>query len=376
MSDAKTDLIEDAPRTFFGRVLLVLGLTALVLVAALLVWTASEIFLLAFAGILVALFLNTPARLISSRTPIPHGLALLITIAVLFAAFVGVAWYMGPRIVTQANELIEQIPSSLAQVRENVEGWPGGSFLVAVAPSAGAVDLSGAGVISRVTGTVSMLWDGVAKLVFVLFLALFLASAPRKYRDGVVRLFPKPRQDRALEVLNALGRTLQGWLGGQLVAMILVGVVTAVGLSLIGIPLALILGIIAGSLEFIPIIGPFVAFVPAVLLAFTQGTDALLWVIALYVLVQQLEGNVIVPLIQRRSVDLPPPLTIGAVFVGGAAFGVLGLLIATPLLAVVMVLVKMLYLKEVLHQRVELPGDRVEGGGEAPPARTPPRARS
>src|SRR5690606_13068631 len=111
--------------------------------------------------------------------------------------------------------------------------------------------------VSRVTGTAALLWDGVAKFIFVLYLGLFLAAAPGKYRRGVVSLFPKPRRGRADEVLLQLGRALQGWLLGQLIAMLLVGLLTGVGLALIGIPLAFVLGIIAGLSEFVPIIGPF-----------------------------------------------------------------------------------------------------------------------
>jgi predicted PurR-regulated permease PerM len=346
----------DDEARFVRRLLLVLGLTTLLVAVGLLLWSAAEIFLLAFAAILLAVFLNTPARFASDRTGLPHGVALALTALALIGLLVVGSWLMGPRLAEQTRELANQLPNSVRELRDMVEGWPAGPWLVEQMTLQDGLDFSGVDVVSRVTGTASLLWDAAAKLVFVVFLAVFLASAPRKYRDGTVRLFPKVRQERALEVMNTLGRTLQGWLLGQLGAMILVGLLTTLGLWAIGVPLALVLGVIAGLFEFVPIVGPFLAFIPAGLLALSQDMSTFLWVVALYVLIQQLEGNVIVPLLQRRTVDLPPPLTIAAVFVFGAAFGALGLLIAVPLLAVTLVLVKMLYLKQVLHERVQVPG--------------------
>jgi predicted PurR-regulated permease PerM len=346
---------------FVGRTLVVLALTSLFVVVGLLLWNAAEIFLLAFAGVLVAVFLGAPAHFVSSRTPVPHGVALALTVLALIGLGAGVAMLAGPRILDQAVQLFERLPSSLEQVQDTVERMPGGSILVEMVPERGDLPTAGSGLVSRVTGTAAAVWDGLAKLLFVVILGVFLASNPRTYRNGVARLFPKPQQARAREVLGYLARTLRGWVLGQLVAMVMVGTLTAVGLWLIGVPLALVLGLIAGLVEFIPILGPTIAFVPAALLALTVGVDALLWTVGLYVLIQQLEGNVLVPLIQRGAVHLPPALTILAIFVGGALFGVVGLLVATPLMAVIVVLVKVLYLHEALDRRVELPGGTVEG---------------
>src|SRR5690606_29853495 len=130
----------------------------------------------------------------------------------------------------------------------------------------------------------------------------------------------------------------------------------------IGVPLALVLGIIAGLAELVPVFGPLVGFVPAALLALSLGATQLLWVTALFLTVQLLQGNVVAPLIQQRAVDLPPALTITTVFVSGAVFGPVGLLIATPLLAVLLVLVKLLYLRDALGERVDVPGAAGEAG--------------
>jgi predicted PurR-regulated permease PerM len=126
-----------------------------------------------------------------------------------------------------------------------------------------------------------------------------------------------------------------------------------VGLSLLGMPFALTLAFLAFLLEFIPIVGPFLSSVPGILIAFTQGWTQVVAVTLFYLVVQQLEGNLITPLIQHRIVHLPPALTLISVLIMGTFFGFVGLLVATPLLAVVMVLVKMLYLNDTLGQKVE-----------------------
>lgn len=345
---------------FMRDTLTMLGLVVIFAAIGFMIWTAVEIFLLAFAGILLAIFLSAPATLLSNRTPLNYGLGLAATLVVLLALAIGTGWLVGPSVADQATKLSDTIPTGVERVRESVERLPGAdAFFERV--SNGGSQGTGLNVASRVTGTASALWNVIVKLMFVIFLGLFLASAPQTYRDGAVDLFPKPQQPRAREVLDELGRTLQGWLVGQLIAMAIIGVLIAAGLWLIGIPLALVLGLIAGIAEFVPVVGPFIAFIPALLVALTQGTTPALYVIGLYIVVQQLEGNVIMPLVQRKAVDLPPALTLFAVFIAAAAFGFPGLLVATPLAAVGLVLVKMLYLGDTLNEPVSLPGDSAEG---------------
>lgn len=341
---------------FARRVATALALTALFVAGALVVWHAGQIILLAFVGVLVAIFLNAPARFIHERTGLPYTASLalgILLLVVLVAVGVVVA---GPSVGSQANQLIEDFPSSVERVRQTVSGLPGGQWLLdrmsSMEPSG---DGGGLGLLSSATGAAAGVFDVLSKLAFVMFLGLFLAIAPSRYRDGVVALFPPARRPRAREALTESGRAVQGWMLGQLVSVTAVGVLTGIGLWIIGVPLALVLGVIAGLSQLVPIIGVFFGFIPAALLGLSLGTSTLLWVIVLFVLVQQLDGNVIAPVIQRRAVDLPPPLTISAVFLGGALFGPIGFLVGTPLVAALVVLVKMLYLRDALDEDVELP---------------------
>jgi predicted PurR-regulated permease PerM len=158
--------------------------------------------------------------------------------------------------------------------------------------------------------------------------------------------------------MQGCGGALRLWLLGQLASMVIVGVLTGVGLWLVGLPSPFVLGLLAGLAEFVPIIGPILAAIPGLVLALSYGTEMVVWVLAVYVIVQQIESYVILPVVQRKAVSLPPALTLFAVVAMGVLFGPLGLLFATPLTVVAFVLVKKLYLVDALHERTEIPGER------------------
>jgi predicted PurR-regulated permease PerM len=367
---SRTPSASDAPPRGHRALLIRDALIQLVLVAVfvalgLLLWSSLQILLLGFAGVLLAVLLSAPASFLAKRSPLSYAAGLALTLLLLLALVVGATFAFGPQIGNQTVLLLQSLPSSVTQVREVVASLPGGERLLTHVDGGGSLQPFGVNVVARVTGTAGLLWDVVAKLVFVIFLALLLALAPLRYRDGVVVLFPPSRQARAREVLDALGNTLRAWLVGQLIAMLLIGCVVYLGLWLLDVPMAFLLALIAGLFEFIPIVGPFLGFIPVALVTLSQSTEMLLYATAFYLAIQLVEGNLIVPVIQRRAVDLPPALTLAAVFLAAAAFGPLGMIVATPLAAVVLVLVKMLYLDGVRGQAVDLPGRAGEQDEEA-----------
>lgn len=168
---------------------------------------------------------------------------------------------------------------------------------------------------------------------------------------GLLKLIPLGYRPRAAEVLDESGSTLRAWLLAKLLEMLLIGVLTTLGLWLLGIQLALVLGLIAGLLSFIPNIGPVLAVIPALLLASLEGGRTVLYVAALYLFIQALESYVFTPWMQQRIVSVPPALTIAVQLLFGLLAGTLGLLLATPLAAVGMVLVRMLYVEDLLGDR-------------------------
>jgi predicted PurR-regulated permease PerM len=196
--------------------------------------------------------------------------------------------------------------------------------------------------------------DGLIALVIVIFTGLYLAAYPQPYIRGMLRMFPLPRRHRIGEVLYACGYTLRWWLFGQLLAMAVVGVLMGVGLAIIGVPLAFALGVLAGLFEFIPTIGPMLGLLPALLLALTEDATMALWVLGLYSVVQTFEAYLLTPLVQQRVVHLPPVVTIITQVFFAWTVGPIGLLIAVPLVAVLMVVIQMLYVEDFLGDDMQV----------------------
>lgn len=329
-------------RNDFGLVIATLFLVAL----ALAIWQLYFVLLLAFGGLLLAVLLRNVATILSRHTPLPIGAALAVVILGLVALSALTGVLIGERIMTQVEELLRSLPQAVAQIEAALREHAWGSFLLEAMPSGEARPAWN--VMGALGGTVSTAVGVVGNLVVVLTVAVFLAVDPGLYRRGVLHLVPKDRRERAGEMLDASGDALWRWLMGQLLAMTGVAVLTGLGLWVLGIPYALILGLAAGVLDFIPYIGPILGAVPAVLVALTQSPADAAYVVLLFVVIQQIEGNVLMPLIQKRATNLPPALTILAVVGFGVLFGLLGVLFATPLLVVLIVVVRMLYVEDVL----------------------------
>jgi predicted PurR-regulated permease PerM len=216
---------------------------------------------------------------------------------------------------------------------------------------------SGGETLSRMTTFGAAVLGGLADLVLVVIAGIYIAADPEIYRRGLVKLFPRGHHERVEGAADAAGYALRMWLLGQLVAMALVFVMSSLALWLIGVPSPIALGLIAGLAEFVPLIGSFVGALPAVLIAFTMDSTMALWTVGAFVVIQQIESNIIMPIVERRVVALPPAMALFAVVVFGVLFGPLGLLFAVPLAVVVFVLVKKLYVKETLGEPTPVPGE-------------------
>jgi predicted PurR-regulated permease PerM len=218
----------------------------------------------------------------------------------------------------------------------------------------------------------------VAQSLLVLVAALYLASDPALYRRGAAKLFPKQLQDRILDTMSAVASALRLWFLGQLISMLLVGALSAAAFAWIGLPMPIGLGAIAGITNFIPIVGPFLGSVPAVLFAFTLDVTVVGWTIAAIVVIQQIDGYVATPLIQRQIVALPPALLLFALVALGVLFGGPGIVLAAPLTVATMVVVQKLWVREVIGERVKVAGEGAAAPGDKPevsePAGAPPDA--
>jgi predicted PurR-regulated permease PerM len=180
----------------------------------------------------------------------------------------------------------------------------------------------------------------------ILFIGIFFTISPKTYTNGIVQLVPVKGQDKAKHVLEKLNKQLRNWLKGKLFSMFVVFILTAIGLAIIGMPLWLVLALLAGLISFIPNFGPLLALIPAVLVALMQSQEMALLVVGLYVLIQFIESNFITTLVQQKLLDLPPALIIIAQLLMGALTGSWGLILATPIIVIVIVLVQELYINE------------------------------
>lgn len=197
----------------------------------------------------------------------------------------------------------------------------------------------------------SSTFGGVGDFVFAMVVGLFLTLTPSVYLKGLMHLVPLGKRDRAREVLDATGSTLNAWLMAKITSMIVIGIMTTLGLWIIGIDLALVLGVIAALLSFIPNFGPVIALIPAALIALVSGPDQLMYVVILYLGVQAFESYLLTPFLQQRLVNLPPALTISTQVLLGALAGILGIILATPRTAAAMVMIKMWYVEDLLGDR-------------------------
>jgi predicted PurR-regulated permease PerM len=216
---------------------------------------------------------------------------------------------------------------------------------------------TGPAAVKQATRIVNTVVTGVLTLFVVLVTGVYLAAQPGMYVSGLVRLAPHARRARYREVLARLGHTLRWWMIGQLVPMAVIGTLTAIGLKVIGVPMWLFLGLLAGLFNFIPNFGPLISGVPAFLLALSESPTKAMWVVLLYVTAQSLEGYVLTPLVQRRAVHMPPALLILFQVLAGLLLGALGVVLAAPLLAVSLVAIRMLYVEDVLGDKADVPGE-------------------
>jgi predicted PurR-regulated permease PerM len=424
------------PLGYTQKVLIAVGISAVVILLTILAYFVAEILVLCFAGLLLAVFLSAPSDLLARYARIKRSYALLVVMVGLAILILGGGYFMGYTVYQQTRELARTLPGALRQFEGDLQHLLPGESLehpprpatapappppttTALSSTQTAIDPLRATSTAPATTTASTLpiivevppsteptprtWlaerliqlreavtsfflsesfvrraggvaGGVVSSTFgiignvavVLGVGLFLAMNPSLYAQGIVNLVPFSRRPRTAAILSEVGIQLQWWFVGQLCSMISIGLLTFVGLSILHVPMAVTLGIIAGLMNFIPNFGPILAAAPAVLVAFaphgdqTQLNPALAgWVILLYICIQLLEGWVITPFFQQRAVELPPALIIISQVVFGLLLGPIGLILATPILATIIVLVRMMYMEDVL------------GDTAAPPRRSP-----
>jgi predicted PurR-regulated permease PerM len=330
------------------RVLIATCVVVTVLLVLLLVAYAANLLLLVFAGVLGSILLRRVARLLRGAIGMGRSVSLAIVTLGLLAATGVMLWLVAETFSSRANELMTQLQAGLDALRAR---FPWVDDAIERLPSVGELFESG-GALSHLTGFASTTFGALINVVIVVAVSLYLAAQPDLYAGGIKHLLPFRSRDRAGEVLGVLDEALGRWLLGRFALMAINGGLTALALWMLGVPLAVTLGLIAGILNFIPNFGPIIAAVPAVLIAFIQSPQLALYTALVYVAVQMVDGYLLTPLVDRKSVELPPVVTIAAQVLLGVLFGFIGLLVASPLTAAIMITVKMLYVEDVLGDPV------------------------
>ncbi|MDZ4753039.1 MAG: AI-2E family transporter [Phycisphaerae bacterium] len=348
MSTSPSSRAPSFKNRIFQTTLIVVAVT----VVTICIWYASDVLLVLFAGILVAIFLRGLGHTLSRLTGFREGWSL----AIVFLTLVGVMalgfWLLAPEVSRQIDELSRSLPDSMAKLHRHLDqtGW--GQWLVSQFSETDQW-MSRRRALSEATTILSTTIGAFAGAVIMLAVGLYLAAQPKFYLDGAVRLVPPARRERAREVLLSVGETLHWWLIGKIIGMVLIGVLTWIGLLSLNVPLALTLALIAALLTFIPNIGPILAVVPAALLAAVDSPVRALYVLLLYFGIQTVESYLVTPLIQRRTIRMPPALTIAAQLLFGAMLGLLGVALATPLAAALLVFIRELYVKDIIEKPPE-----------------------
>ncbi|WP_084157708.1 AI-2E family transporter [Flavobacterium frigidarium] len=336
----KTD--QENTANFQKKVWITAGIVSFTLITLLVLKTTFNVFLLILAGTLIAIFFRGVSSFIERKTGWKENIAVLISIFGTLLIAAGLFYLIGAKVQTQIGDLIDTLPKTIENVKDRMNSSTVGSKVIDNMSSPDSTE--------KVQGFAGQFFQSTfgvfGDLYVILFIAIFFTIAPQTYTEGMIQLVPKRGQDKARQIMGKLNKQLRNWLKGKLFSMFVVFILTAIGLAAIGMPLWLVLALLAGLISFIPNFGPIIALIPAVLVALLQSPQTALLVAGLYMLIQFVESNFITTLVQQKLINMPPALIIIAQLLMGALTGGWGLVLATPVTVIVIVLVQELYINE------------------------------
>jgi predicted PurR-regulated permease PerM len=326
------EMRDPATRAELRRASVWFGLAIAVALVVLLI----EPLLIIFAGLVFASMLDGGARLVGKVLPIPRGMRILIVVLLAVGFVFGVFYLTGVEIAQQAGQLRETLETQATRVA----AWASSQGLMP-----GTADLKGLmqqalGSLGRVTLWVGSALGALTTFVMILTLGLFIALEPRIYERGLQWMVPTGRRSEFAITIAKMAATMRRLLAGRLAGMLFEGVLTWILLWFAGVPMALLLGIITGMLAFIPNIGAFISGVLMVAVGFSAGFDQGIWAIVIYFVVQTFDGYVLIPLVAKHTVDMPPAMTLSAQILASTLFGVMGLALADPMVAMIKVMLE------------------------------------
>lgn len=337
---------------FAKRVLIVLGLLAL----AYFTYLVSTVLLLVFAAVLLAVIFQAIADIIHRYLRLGRRWALVLSVLFIILILAALGFAFGTLMTSQFKAVAEGLPSAI----DNLGSWLGVDGASKKLDETMRESINTTSILPRAADAGYLVIGALANIVLVAVASVYLASDPGLYKGGVAKLFPRERHEIVVDTMDTVGNALRLWLVGQFVVMLLVGTLSGLGYWWLGLPAPIALGFIAGVTNFVPFIGPFLGAAPAIIFAFNVDMTMVLWTLGVAFAVQQIEGDLITPLVQRRTVSLPPALAMFAIVICGIVFGVLGVILAVPITVAVFVVIKKLYVREALGRTTEIPGEGEE----------------
>jgi len=343
-------------QNYSTKVGVAVGITAIAILLILLLGYAFKAVLLIIAASLLASFFFGIAKWLSKHTPLSFPWSMGATLVGILLIVVALNWLVAAQVSSQIGELQQKLPQAIEEVRNQLSQTSWGSNISQRIPEnseevVSKIQSQGSKLFQGTFGFLSGVFGILADIYIVLLLALYFLANPSLYKEGIKLLVPPPHRDRAQEILNSLGETLSRWTVGKLLSMAIVAVMTTIGLLIINVPMAWALGVITGILAFVPNFGPLISYVIGASFALLEGPQTALIALAIYIGVQIIESNLLTPLIQKRMVQLPPAMVFIAQVVMGILFGGWGIVLAVPLAVIVMVLVKKIYIGDILQDK-------------------------
>ncbi len=327
---------------FSNKVWITGAILSLILVVLLLFKALFGVFLLVLAGVLMAVYFHGCAGLLRKWLHLPAKIAVLCSVLLNVILLVGFFWFVGARLQSQVSQLSDSLPTSIDHAKDWLKQYPAGNKAIGYLNSSGNSDKT----MSMAKQFFSSSFGILSDAYIILLLGLFFTASPLTYKNGIIKLIPSKAKLKGEKVLDELHKVLKNWIKGMLFGFMFIGVLTGLGLWIVGMPLILTLALIAGLMNFIPNFGPLIALIPAVLLALMQGTTTALIVVGMYTGIQIVQSAVTQPLIQQKMVNMPPALIIFGQVAMGMLGGFWGVLLATPVIVIIMTIVDQLYVQQ------------------------------
>lgn len=325
---------------FQKRVWTTAAIFAFTVIVLLLIKSTFNVLLLVLAGSLIAIFFRALSSKVERKTNWKESICVAISIISTLLILIAIFWLIGAKVQEQMVELANTLPKTVDMAKDRLNESDTGKKVLEELFSGQSMEKAQGFLQQFFQSTFGVLGD----VYVVLFIGIFFTISPKTYINGIVQIVPVKGQHKAMEVLERLGGQLRKWLKGKLFSMSVVFILTAIGLAIIGMPLWLALAFLAGLISFIPNFGPLLALIPAVLIALMESPKTALLVLGLYILIQFIESNFITTAIQKKMINMPPALILIAQLFMGALTGAWGLVLATPVTLILIVLVQELYI--------------------------------